>query len=71
MRRLPPDGLGHPSATGGGVTWRGRAIGGRAGESGKVRLAGMGATGENQKPGWAAGRVPLAVKLEHTICNHH
>ena len=49
----------------------GRAIGGRAGESGKVRLAGMGATGENQKPGWAAGRVLLAVKLEHTICNHH
>ena len=48
MRRLPADGLGHPRATSGGVPWRGRATGGRAGESGKVRSAAMGATGENR-----------------------
>lgn len=49
-------------ATGGGVTWRGRATGRRAGESGKVRLAGMTATGENRGLAGQQERSLLAVK---------
>ena len=67
VRRL----LDHPSAQVVGSPGEGRAAGRRAGESGKVRVVGMGATGADRGLAGQQGGPRWLSSPEHTICSHH